>query len=137
MQFVADGVPEGKRLQFEAVGLQQRLMRNGAQRDNHFQARHCGQFVLQMPVTLANLTSCWLVGGRQAANGIADPAIAQSHCRIGPLIGAQWLGDTGKAESVQGRIKQFAGHVAGEWPSGPVGAALARPQAENKEFGIK
>ena len=33
--------------------------------------------------------------------------------------------------------RQFAGYIAGEWPSGPVGAALARPQAENEEFGIK
>ena len=128
---------EHQRLQFEAISLQQGLMGDGAQGDDDFQLGHGREFVAQMSITLTDLRRCRLVGRRQAAHGIGDPAIAELHGRIGPLVSPQRLGNAGKAEAVQRRVQQFAGHIASERSSGTVGTTLARAEADDEQFGVE
>ena len=132
-QLMRDVVPEDVFLELQAIGPEQRLVRDAAEGDDHLQIRHGGQLGLEMAVALADFGSYRLVGRRQAAHGIGDAAIGQLHQRIGPLIGTERLGDAGKTETMQGRIKQFAGDVAAERSTGAIRPFFARSEADHQQ----
>lgn len=136
-QGVADIVAEGEFLELEAIGPEQCLMGDRTEGDDHFETWHGGQFCLEVGVALADFGRGWLIGRRQATNGIGDAAIAQLHVRVGPKVSPQRLRLAGKAETMQSRIEQFAGNVAGKWPAGPVGPFLAGAEADDEQFGIQ
>lgn len=128
---------EDQRLLFEAVSLQQRLVGDRAERDNDFQVWHRCQFIAQVRVALADFSRSRLVGRWQAADCVGDPAVAELHGRICPLVCPQRLGDAGEAETVQCGVKQFACDVAGKRAAGTVGTAFARAEADDEQFGVE
>lgn len=111
-------------------------MRDGAECDDDFQAWHGGQFSPEMAVALANLCGARFVGWRQATHGVGDTAIEQLHGRICQLVRAKRLRCAGKAETVQGRIEQFAGNIAGKWAPGTIGALFAGAEAKYQQFRV-
>ncbi len=72
---MTDMVAEGEILDFQTVGPEQCLVGDGAEGDDHLEIGHGGQLRLQMPVALANFRCRWLVGRRQATDGVGDTAI--------------------------------------------------------------
>ena len=136
-QRVRDVVAEDMILEFEFIGPENRLMGDGTQRDNDFQARHCCQLGLEMAIALADFGGGRLVGGRQATNGIGDPAVGQMQGRIRPSIRPQCIGKTGETETMQRRVEQFTSHVPGKWAAGTVGSFFARAEADHQQFCIQ
>ena len=69
------------------------------------------------------------VKGSQNLAGIADPAIDQRQ----PVIGPRLIDAFGKAVFEQRGIEQIAGVIAGERPSGAIGALHAGRQPDNQQ----
>src|SRR5574343_1615165 len=90
-----------------------------------------------MAVALANFRCCRLVGWRQTAHGIGNPAIAQMHDRIGPSISTERLRAAGKPKAMQRRIEQLPSHVASERTPGSIGPLFPRAKPDNKQLSIK
>ena len=44
---------------------------------------------------------------------------------------------TGEAEAIERWIEQLAGHIAGEWTAGAIGAFLARAETDHQQFRIQ
>ena len=44
---------------------------------------------------------------------------------------------TGKAEAIERRIEQLAGHIPGEWTAGAIGALLAGAETDHQQFCIQ
>ena len=59
------------------------------------------------------------------------------HCRIGPAVRPECFGTAGKTETIERRIEQLAGHVAGKRAAGAVGALLARAETDHQQLAIQ
>jgi len=136
-QVVDEIVAERQVFWLESVCPEQRLMGNGTKDDDHFQARHGGQFGFQVRIALTNFRCRWLVGRWQAAHGIGNAAVAQLHYGIRPVVGSKRLRAAGKTKTMQRRVKQLAGHVAGKWTTGSIGPFFARSEADDEQFGVQ
>lgn len=134
---MADVVAECVFLDLEAVRPEQRLMGNGPQRHDDLQLGHGLNLFPQEAIALANLGGCRFVGGRQAADRIGDPAVAQAHRRIGPAIGPERRRAAGEPETMQGRIEQFAGDIPGKRTACAIGPFFPGAQANDQQLRIQ
>ena len=90
-----------------------------------------------MGVALADLGRRRLVGRRQAAHGVRDPAVIQAESRVCPAVGAKRFTGAGEPETVQCRVEQFPGHITCKWSPGAVGTTFARPEADDEKSGVE
>src|SRR6516225_5753228 len=107
-------------------------MCDGAERQDRVEARQGTYFYLEKPVAGSDLGGFRLVLRRHAAHRIGDAAIDEGE----PVIGALGIGAAGEAKFTQGLIEEYAGKVAGEGTSGPVGAAQAGREPDDEQAHI-
>jgi hypothetical protein len=93
---------------------------------------HIGQRTqrdLEIAAAGCDLARFGLVRGRQAFDGVEDDRTGQPETvrRIGTEF------PFGETKLEQGRVKQLARIIAGEWPPGPVGAMLAGREAHDRQ----
>src|SRR5487761_1555884 len=115
-----------------AAGRKKCFMSDAAERKHHNELRHSLDGRGKKGAAIGDLSRCRFVFRRHAAHRVGDAAIDQREAVVRPRAIVAF----GQAELVQRPVEEFAGIVAGEWPSGSVGAAQARRESDNKKSGI-
>ena len=116
----------------QAQRLQCRVMGDPAERHDRAKLRHGRDGRRQELPAGVDLGRQRLVLRRHAAHRVADPAIDQ----LQSVVGTRLIDAFGKAVFEQGRIEQVAGVVAGERPSGAVGALHARREPDDQQLRV-
>ena len=112
-----------------AQRAQRGIVRDAAKGQDRRPLRSRAQIGGQEAVARAHFLRRRLVGGRQAFDGVGDPAAGQPQpiaARFGDRPGC-------KAVRMQRRVEQDAGVVAGERTAARIGAMHARSQADDHE----
>ena len=121
---------EGEARCRNALGTQQRVMRNDPKRQDHAQARHASKLGLQEAIAGADFDRKRQVFRRHAAHRIGDAAAGQLHAILGVLA----IGAAGQAIFQLGRVMLLAGIIPSEGPPGASGAAHPRRQAQYQQW---
>ena len=126
-------VTEGIRLQPESQSHERGLVRNGTERKQRPAAAFGERrnLLRKIPVALPDLACLRLVLGRQAFDGISDPAAGKLQIVCG-RSGAFMIR---KPEFVQRPVQKNAGKIAGKRPSRTVRAMHPGSKTNNEELG--
>ncbi len=127
------GVAEGHRRALEPERGDDAVMGDFAEAEDHREARHGGDGVDQERPAGPDFGGRRLVFRRHAAHGVGDRDVDQVQAVVRP----RRIGAGREAEIDQCPVEQVAGIVAGEGPSGAVGAAQARRQPDDEKPGVE
>ena len=109
--------------------LDRRLVGDLAKRDEHARIGQDIDLAGQERAAAMDFLRRRLVLGRQAFDRIADDHVVERQ----PVIGSRLIGAAREAELGQRREQQVAGIIAGERPTGAVGAVLARRKPDDAQ----
>ena len=124
---------EGRRRALGAERLHRRLMGDAAERHDDAQLLHFRDGGDEKFAAGVDLRRCRLVLRRHAAHAVGDAGVNQ----LKRVVGARLEGAAGETVFLHGGVEQIAGEVAGERPSGAVGAAQARGEADDQQARVE
>lgn len=131
---VMDGaVHEGVGFGLEAEGAQGRGMRDAAECHDDAWGGRGFELALQEGSAAVDLGADRLVGGRDTADRIGDPAVDQAKAII--RLGTEM--SFGEPVTDEGRVEQVAGIIAGERSPCSIGATQAWRQADDQQTRIQ